>query len=127
MADVNPGNRPLSPHLTIYRLPLTAKLSILHRITGVGMALSAILIVWWFIAAAYSPAYFGTADWLLTSWIGTLVMIGSLWALWYHFCNGIRHLVWDAGRGFDLEITERNNWIVLGGSVVLTIITLIIA
>lgn len=127
MADVNRGNRPLSPHMTIYRLPLTAKLSILHRITGVGMVLAAILIVWWFIAAVYSPEYFATADWLLTSWIGTLVMIGSLWALWYHFCNGIRHLVWDAGRGFDLAVSERNNWIVLGASVVLTVLTLIIA
>lgn len=127
MADVNRGNRPLSPHLTVYRLPLTGKLSILHRITGVGMVLAAILIVWWFVAAVYSPEYFATADWLLTSWLGTLVMIGSLWALWYHFCNGIRHLVWDAGRGFDLAVTERNNWIVLGGSVVLTVLTLIIA
>ncbi|KPQ07031.1 MAG: succinate dehydrogenase cytochrome b556 subunit SdhC [Rhodobacteraceae bacterium HLUCCA12] len=127
MADVNRGNRPLSPHLSIYRLPLTAKLSILHRITGVGMVLAAVLIVWWFVAAVYSPEYFAAADWLLTSWLGTLVMVGSLWALWYHFCNGIRHLFWDAGRGFDLTKTQRNNWIVIGGSVVLTIITLIAA
>lgn len=127
MADVNRGNRPLSPHLTIYRLPLTAKLSILHRITGVGMMLAAILIVWWFVAGVYSPAYFATADWLLTSWFGTLVMVGSLWALWYHFCNGIRHLVWDAGYSFDLAKSERNNWIILGSSVVLTVLTLIIA
>lgn len=126
MADVNRGNRPLSPHMTVYRLPLTAKLSILHRITGVGMVLAAVLIVWWFVAAVYSPGYFATADWLLTSWLGTLVMVGSLWALWYHFCNGIRHLVWDAGYAFNLATTERNNWIVLGASVVLTVLTLII-
>lgn len=126
MADVNRGNRPLSPHLTVYRLPLTARLSILHRITGVGMVLAAVLIVWWFVAAVYSPDYFATADWLLTSWLGTLVMVGSLWALWYHFCNGIRHLVWDAGYAFNLATTERNNWIVLGASVVLTVLTLII-
>jgi len=126
MADVNRGNRPLSPHLTVYRLPLTAKLSILHRITGVGMVLAAVLIVWWFVAAVYSPGYFATADWLLTSWLGTLVMVGSLWALWYHFCNGIRHLVWDAGYAFNLATAERNNWIVLGASVVLTVLTLII-
>ena len=126
MADVNRGNRPLSPHMTVYRLPLTAKLSILHRITGVGMVLAAVLIVWWFVAAVYSPGYFATADWLLTSWLGTLVMVGSLWALWYHFCNGIRHLVWDAGYAFNLATTERNNWIVLGASVVLTVLTLFI-
>ncbi|WP_333830930.1 succinate dehydrogenase, cytochrome b556 subunit [Pararhodobacter sp.] len=127
MSDVNRGNRPLSPHLTVYRLPLTAILSILHRITGVGMVLAAVLIVWWFVAAVYSPEYFASADRLLTSWIGTLVLTASLWALWYHFCNGIRHLFWDAGMGFDLAKAERNNWIILGGSVVLTVLTLIIA
>jgi len=127
MADVNRGNRPLSPHLTVYRMPLTGILSITHRITGVGMVLAAVLIVWWFVAAVYSPEYFATADRLLTSWFGILVMTASLWALWYHFCNGIRHLIWDAGRNFDLTVTQRNNWIILGASVVLTILTLIIA
>lgn len=127
MADVNRGNRPLSPHLSIYRLPLTARLSILHRITGAGMVPGAVLVVWWFIAGAYSPEYFAAADWLLTSWLGTLVMVGSLWALWYHFCNGIRHLIWDAGKGFEPATVQRANWIILGGSVVLTVLTLIIA
>ncbi|MFN3955858.1 MAG: succinate dehydrogenase, cytochrome b556 subunit [Pararhodobacter sp.] len=126
MADVNRGNRPLSPHLTIYRLPLTAKLSILHRITGMGMIPGAVLVVWWFVAGAYSPQYFAAADWLLTSWFGTLVMTGSLWALWYHFANGIRHLVWDAGRNFDLAGVNRANYIVIGASVVLTLLTLAI-
>lgn len=124
MADVNRGNRPLSPHLSIYRLPLTARLSILHRITGAGMVPGAVLIVWWFVAGAYSPAYFAVADALLTSWFGILVMVGSLWALAYHFCNGIRHLVWDMGRNFDLAATTRSNWMVLGGSVVLTLLVL---
>jgi succinate dehydrogenase / fumarate reductase, cytochrome b subunit len=126
MADVNRGNRPLSPHVSIYRLPLTARLSILHRITGVAMVPGAVLVVWWFVAAAYSPGYFASADWLLTSWIGKVVMIGSLWALAYHFCNGIRHLVWDMGRNFDLAATMRANWIVLGGSVVLTLLVLVL-
>lgn len=125
MADVNRGNRPLSPHLQIYRLPLTAQLSILHRITGIGMILGAVLVVWWFVAAVYSPAYFATADWLLTSWIGTLIMVGSLWALAYHFCNGIRHLVWDAGRNFDLAAAQRSNLMVIAGSVVLTVLVLL--
>jgi len=120
MADVNRGNRPLSPHVQIYRLPMTAKLSILHRITGVAMIPGAVLIVWWFVAAVYSPAYFAVADGLLTSWFGKLVMLGSLWALAYHFCNGIRHLVWDTGRNFDLQKVAQLNWVVLGGSVVLT-------
>jgi len=124
MADVNRGNRPLSPHVQIYRLPMTAVLSILHRITGVAMIPGAVLVVWWFVAAVYSPRYFATADWLLTSWLGTLVMLGSLWALAYHFCNGLRHLVWDTGRNFDLASAQRSNLVVLGGSVVLTALVL---
>lgn len=126
MADVNRGNRPLSPHVQIYRLPMTAVLSILHRITGVAMIPGAVLVVWWFVAAVYSPRYFATADWLLTSWPGTLVMLGSLWALAYHFCNGIRHLVWDTGRNFDLASAQRSNLFVLGGSVVLTVLVLVL-
>lgn len=90
------------------------------------MVPGAVLIVWWFVAAAYSPAYFAAADALLTSWFGLLVMVGSLWALAYHFCNGIRHLVWDMGRNFDLTATTRANWIVLGGSVVLTLLVLVL-
>ena len=126
MADVNRGNRPLSPHLQIYRLPLTAKLSILHRITGVGMALGAILVVWRFAAGAVSPEASAVADAVLTSWLGNLVLLGSLWALMYHACNGIRHLVWDAGFGFDLELTEKANYAVLAGSVVLTLLVLLL-
>lgn len=126
MADVNRGNRPLSPHLQIYRLPLTGVLSILHRITGMAMIPGAVLVVWWFVAAVYSPAYFATADWLLTSWLGTLVMLGSLWALAYHFCNGLRHLIWDAGRMFDLPSANRSNLFVIGGSVVLTVLVVIL-
>ncbi len=122
MADVNRGNRPLSPHLQVYRLPLTAKLSILFRITGVGMTLGAVLVVWRFAAGAISPEASATADAVLTSWLGNLVLLGSLWALMFHACNGIRHLIWDTGRGFDLEFAEKANYAVLGGSVVLTLI-----
>jgi succinate dehydrogenase / fumarate reductase, cytochrome b subunit len=125
MADVNRGNRPLSPHLQIYRLPLAGKLSILHRITGMAMIPGAVLVVWWFVAAVYSPHYFGAADRLLSSWFGIFVMTGSLWALAYHFCNGIRHLIWDSGRGFDLARVATANWLVMGGSVVLTLLVLI--
>lgn len=124
MADVNRGNRPLSPHVQIYRLPMTAKLSILHRITGVGLVLGALLVVWRLIAGAVSPEYSATVDGYLTSWLGLLVLTGSLWALWYHSLNGLRHLIWDTGRGFDLELVEKANWAVLGGSVILTLITI---
>ncbi len=127
MSDVNRGNRPLSPHIAIYKPQLNSVLSILHRITGTALAFSALLIVWWFLAAATSPGYFELVDGLLTSWIGGLILIMSAWGLWYHFCNGIRHLIWDLGYGFDLEEVDRSSWIVLGASVVLTIITIIIA
>lgn len=127
MADVNRGNRPLSPHLQIYRLPLTAMLSITHRITGVGLALGLLLVIWWLFAASTGPLAFAVADGVLTSLLGRLVLIGSLWALCYHFCNGIRHLFWDAGMGFDLAVAQRANLLVLVGSVVLALIVLLLA
>lgn len=127
MADANRGNRPLSPHLQIYRIQITSTLSILHRLTGVGMALTAVLIVWWFVAAASSPGSFALVDGILTSWFGLAVMSVSLWALWYHLLNGIRHLVWDTGRGFDLTRVTQSGWAVVAGSVVLTVLTLLVA
>jgi len=126
MADVNRGNRPLSPHLQVYRLPLVSTISILTRITGVGLILGLTLIVWWFVAGAYSPEYFASADALLSSWFGALILICSLWALWFHFCNGIRHFVFDLGKGMELESVARSNYFVIGGSVVLTILTLLL-
>lgn len=126
MADVNRGNRPLSPHLQIYRLPLAAVSSILNRITGVGMALSAMLIIWWFAAGAFGAGYFEFVDGLLTSVIGHLVMIGSLAALWYHMLNSIRHLIWDTGRMMGIDIVEKTTYVVFAGTVVLTLLTIII-
>lgn len=127
MADVNRGNRPLSPHMTIYRPQVTSVFSILHRITGVAMTLGAVLLVWWFLAAATSPEYFETVDGLMTSWIGGLILIGSVWALWFHFCNGIRHLVWDLGMGMEIDDVAQTAWLTLAVSIILTIITIFIA
>ena len=127
MADVNRGNRPLSPHLTVYRPQITSVLSIVHRMTGVGLTLGCALVVWWFLAAATGSAYFATVDGLLTSWLGHLVLLGLTWALAYHFCNGIRHLVWDMGYGFDLEQVDLSGKVVVGASVVLTLLIWIIA
>ncbi|MEO0994046.1 MAG: succinate dehydrogenase, cytochrome b556 subunit [Pseudomonadota bacterium] len=126
MADVNRGNRPLSPHLEIYRLEWTMALSIMHRITGCALTLGAVLVVWWLMAAATGPDYFAFVDGLMTSWIGNLVMLGSLWALCYHTCNGVRHLIWDTGYGFDLATAERTGQIVVVASVVLTVLILVI-
>ena len=126
MADTNTGKRPLSPHLTIYRPQLTSITSILNRITGNALLLGGLLVVAWLVSAAISPACFEATDALLTSWLGDLVMTLSLWALWYHALGGLRHLIWDAGYGLELETAEKLGWAVIIGSVLLTLITLLV-
>ncbi|MEM7488267.1 MAG: succinate dehydrogenase, cytochrome b556 subunit [Pseudomonadota bacterium] len=126
MADVNRGNRPLSPHLQVYRPQLTSVTSILTRITGNALILAGLMVTWWFVAAAAGPEAFATADAVLTSWFGKLVFLGSIWALWYHTLAGIRHLVWDQGYGLRIDVAEKLGWGVIGGSVVLTLLTVII-
>lgn len=127
MADVNRGDRPLSPHLSVYNQGFTGTFSILHRITGVAMTLGAVLIVWWLLAAATGPEAFATADGFLSSILGGLILLGSAWALSYHFLNGIRHLIWDAGYGFDLGAVRSSAWAILVGSLVLTALIWLIA
>ena len=119
MADVNRGNRPLSPHLQIYRPQVTSVTSIFARITGVALLGAAVLVVWWFLAAATGPEYFNFVNGLMTSWFGDLVMFAALWAVCYHFLSGLRHLYWDAGRGFEIDIANKMAWGVIFGSVVL--------
>ncbi len=126
MADVNRGNRPLSPHLTVYRPQLTSVTSILTRITGNALIVAALLIVWWLLAASTSPEYFAVADGVITSWFGDLVMTLSVLGLWYHTLAGLRHLIFDAGFGLDIPTAEKLGIACLGGSVVLTILTLIL-
>lgn len=123
MADVNRGNRPLSPHLSIYRPQLNSAMSIFHRIAGIGMAVAAVMMVFWFLGLAYGPESFQTVDDLVTSWIGGLVLLGSVAALWYHFLNGIRHLVWDIGLGLDVKQTDLSGKAIIGATVVLTLLT----
>ena len=122
MADVNRGNRPLSPHLMIYRPQLTSISSILVRITGNALIVAGTLIVWWFFAAATSAEYFAMADAVMTSWFGKLVMLGSIWALWYHTLGGVRHLIWDNAVALDIPTAEKLGWAVVVGSFVLTAI-----
>lgn len=127
MADVNRGNRPLSPHMTIYRPQMTSMLSIAHRITGIAQALGAVLVVWWLLAAATDPSYFHDIDDLWTSWIGHLVWLVVTLAFSYHLLNGIRHLVWDTGRGLDLPSVYLGGKAVLVGTIVLTVLIWIVA
>lgn len=122
MADVNRGNRPLSPHLQVYRPQWTSMTSIAHRVTGVGLLLGAVLVVWWFLAAATGPEAFENADWFLTSWFGLLVLFGLTWALAFHLLNGIRHLMWDTGAGLDIETAETAGKIVTAASLVVAIL-----
>ncbi len=126
MADVNRGERPLSPHLQVYRPQMTSISSILTRITGNALIVGVFLVVWWLLAAATGPEYFATADAVVTSWFGDIVLTLSLWAVWYHYLAGLRHLLFDAGRGLEIETAEKLGWACIGGSVVLTIITLLI-
>jgi succinate dehydrogenase / fumarate reductase cytochrome b subunit len=126
MADVNRGNRPLSPHLTIYRPQLNSITSILVRITGNALIVGAVLLVWWLMAAASGATYFAAIDGLVTSIFGDLVMAGSVWALWYHALGGVRHLIWDTGRALDVDSADRLGWAMIIGSVVLTALTLIV-
>ena len=129
MADVNRGNRPLSPYMIgpYYRPQMTSMMSIAHRLTGIGLVLGGIMIVWWFLAAATDPGHFAVIDGLWTSWIGHLVWLVLTLAFSYHLLNGIRHLVWDTGYGLELPQVYLGGWIVVGASVGLTILTWIVA
>lgn len=126
MADVNRDNRPLSPHLTIYRPQLTSMTSILNRITGNAMIVAAVLIVWWLLAAATSAGAFAVADAVITSVFGDIVMFLSLLGIWYHLLAGVRHLLWDTGRALEVETAERLGIVILVGSVVLAVLTAVI-
>lgn len=118
--------RPLSPHLQIYRVQITSVSSILTRITGHALMAGVVLGTWWLLAAALSDAYFATANAVVTSWFGKLVFTGSLWAVWYHYLAGLRHLYYDAGHGLEIKTAEMLGWVCVIGSVVLTVLTILI-
>jgi succinate dehydrogenase / fumarate reductase cytochrome b subunit len=118
--------RPLSPHLQIYRWQVPMLTSILTRITGNGLIVAVLLAVWWLLAAATSDAHFAVADAVATGWFGDLVFTGALWAVWYHYLAGLRHLYYDAGHGLDIPTAEKLGWACLIGSVVLTVITILL-
>ncbi len=127
MADVNRGNRPLSPHLQIYRPHILMVSSILIRITGNGMTLGIVLVLWWLLAAAAGPeTYEAHMAWLTHFWLAKLVWFGLIWALWYHMLGGIRHLIWDEAIGLDLPTAEKLGWIIVIGSAIGAVLTSII-
>lgn len=119
-------NRPLSPHLDVYKLPLTGILSISHRITGVALSAGTLLLACWITAAAAGPDAYNAVNSFIGSWIGMILLFLWSFALYFHLCNGIRHLFWDTGRGFELADVEKSAKAVLIASGVLTILTWII-
>ena len=115
------GQRPLSPHLQIYRPQITSTLSILHRFTGVGLAFGAVLFAYWLTAAAYGPEAFARANAYFVSGFGRLVLFGLTFAFFYHLANGIRHLAWDIGLGFEMKTLNLSGIAVVAAAFALTL------
>ena len=125
MAAADPNSpsrraRPLSPHLTIYRPPVNMVMSILHRLTGIALYTGTALLAWWLIAAATGPNYFNFVNGLLGSLPGKVILAGYTFALMHHMLGGIRHLVWDTGRGFAIPMVNLMSWGTIAGSLGLT-------
>jgi succinate dehydrogenase / fumarate reductase cytochrome b subunit len=114
--------RPLSPFMLgqYYRFQLTSVLSFLHRLTGIGLSLGAVLLVWWLAALASGPWAYAVFSKHLLAWYGQLLLLGWSWSLLYHLCNGIRHLVWDLGHGYSIPVAYRSGYAVVAASVLLT-------
>jgi succinate dehydrogenase / fumarate reductase cytochrome b subunit len=116
------GKRPLSPHLQIYRPQITSVLSISHRFTGAALAAGLLLLVYWLAALAAGEAAYSAALGVLGSWPVKIVLFLGVFAFFYHLCNGIRHLWWDTGRGFEIAQVNRSGWIVLAAAAALTLL-----
>jgi succinate dehydrogenase / fumarate reductase cytochrome b subunit len=117
--------RPLSPFMfpTWYRFQITSALSILHRLTGIALAVGSILLAWWLVSVAAGGESFAWTHAFIASPVGLLLLFGWSIAFFYHLCNGVRHLAWDAGYGFELRSAYRSGYGVLAATVVLTLIT----
>jgi succinate dehydrogenase / fumarate reductase, cytochrome b subunit len=118
---MTPAERPLSPHLQIYKPQLTSMLSISHRLTGMALGVGTLFLVWWLVAAASGDAAFATAQAFFGSWFGLLLLFGWTYSFFFHLCNGVRHLMWDTGYGLDLRTAYLTGWAVLAASGVLTL------
>lgn len=119
--------RPLSPHLTIYKPQLTSIMSITHRITGLALVAGSVLLVAWLWAAAYSPSIYTQIQSLFVTPLGSLLLMGWTLAFYYHLCNGIRHLFWDMGKGFELPTVYRSGITVIVVALTLSAVTWVMA
>ena len=120
------ASRPLSPHLQIYRLQITSVLSISHRLTGLALSVGTLLLVWWLVALARGPDAFARAQGFVGSWLGRVLLLGWTFSLFFHLANGIRHLCWDAGYGFEIKTATVSGWVVVAASVALTVIAWVV-
>ncbi len=118
--------RPLSPHLQIYSPMLTMMLSIVHRMTGAALFFGTALLAWWLLAAASGPEAFETVQGFMGSILGRIILLGYTWALIHHMLGGLRHLVWDTGRGFELPTVELVAKLMVASSVALTILVWVV-
>jgi len=116
------SNRPISPHLQIYRPQLTSVMSITHRLTGIFLSLGTLVLLFWLAAAARGAEQYQAAQSVFDMVIVKLVLVGWTWAFFYHLSNGIRHLCWDAGRGLDIPTAYASGYAVLAVSAVLTLL-----
>ena len=114
--------RPLSPHLSVYKWPVTMTVSILHRMTGGALYFGTLLVAWWLIAAATSENQFNIASAVFGSWFGRLVLFGYTWVLIHHMLGGIRHLIWDTGEGLEKHTASKLAWANIAGSIILTVL-----
>ncbi|MCA0929939.1 succinate dehydrogenase, cytochrome b556 subunit [Ruegeria profundi] len=126
MADVNRGNRPLSPHIMIYRPQMTSMSSIMVRFSGLGVFAVAILIVWWLLAASTSESGFVAIDGFLRSGFGDILLTVATWALWYHTLGRLRHVLWDFGYCLDVKVAEKLGLGMFIGATLLTVITVLV-
>ena len=112
--------RPLSPHLSVYRPLINMVMSIFHRITGVALYFGSLLLAWWLLAAATGPDYFAFVNGLFATWLGKAVIVGYSWALIHHMLGGIRHFIWDTGAGLDIASVDLLSWSTIVFSVLMT-------
>ncbi len=119
--------RPMSPHLQVYRMPLLAMLSIAHRGSGILLSIGALVLAWWLMSLSGTPDCYAAIEEILGSWLGKLALFAWTFALYYHMSNGIRHLFWDAGQGYELETANKSGKLVLAAAAVLTVGTWVVA
>jgi succinate dehydrogenase / fumarate reductase cytochrome b subunit len=121
-----PKERPLSPHLQIYRLTFTMAMSIVHRITGAALYFGTVLLAWWLIAAAVGPNAYANVEWFMATLVGRLILFGYTWTLLHHALGGVLHLIWDTGRGFEQAERELLSLSTLIGSIGLTVVVWVV-